>query len=627
MKGKRVITSTLAVLPLAIAVAAVIPPSEGKELIAVNAQTNGADFRNDVIKYELSEPLANNPNTFECRILIEKDVEGEVGNIFSNEIKIDTPTVSYSVTHKGNLRVNWNNYEKNLVFENYDLRTGEWEHVSVVRNPSEGSFEMYVDGVSVQKITQGAGSDIEEFYMEHCIGADQQVAYAPKVPFHGKIAQVTIYSETLSAGEIMRDYKNGGAISGQTRENLIFNGILQTSSVVVEDNSIYQNDAYLASNDFFFEGETFETKDYTLAILPDMQVMTNHHQPALDTISSYIVENAAEKKIAATISVGDMTDGIANGKDWDRQYNKISAVMEKIGTVTPYVVCAGNHDYDNECSTDHSLTHMNNAFPISEISQWDCWGGSQDPDNIINAYYLFELSGVKYLIFSIDFGPSDDTIEWGKRITEQYPDHRIIVVTHGHLAPDGQYTSHAGYGFFNKTSVNEPIEVWDKWLRHYPNIFMTLSGHVLGDSITLEETVGDHGNVVANFMLNGQWALVSNGIEAFVGLFNFDEQNQRIYINYLSTIHKQLYDFHNQFVYSFKGKTPLTSTYYEEAAAEEISREQTLKALAEGAGIFGEVLPEGEKPVSLGLILGVGAIAATAGIVTAVAVKRRRKDQ
>ena len=155
-----------------------------------------------------------------------------------------------------------------------------------------------------------------------------------------------------------------------------------------------------------------------------------------------------------------------------------------MGTVAPYIAIPGNHDYDTECTKDHEVTHFDGALPISEISQWSCWGGSFSDGSVVNAYYLFEFCGVKYIIFGLDFGPSDAVLEWCCDITEKYPDRRLIAVTHGYLTGDRRPEAHGldvaptNYGWYGKTSVNDAVDMWDKWLKKYPNVFMTISGHV-----------------------------------------------------------------------------------------------------------------------------------------------------
>lgn len=89
------------------------------------AAAHGADFRSGIIKYILDEPLIEDPNTFESWIKVEEDAEGEIGVIFGNGSVSDTPSVEYAVNAEGQLTVNWNNYERYIVFDKTDVRTGE----------------------------------------------------------------------------------------------------------------------------------------------------------------------------------------------------------------------------------------------------------------------------------------------------------------------------------------------------------------------------------------------------------------------------------------------------------------------------------------------------------------------
>lgn len=531
-------------------------------------EEQGADFRSGIIKYILEDPLLEVPNTFESWIFVEEDAEGTIGCIFGNNSTQNTPSIAYSVNSEGQITVNWNNYERYIVFDQTDVRNGQWTFVSVVRKADSGAFECYINGELCQTVYGGAGSSRLKFYRRHCIGGDFNNQTNTKKPFYGKIRQVTLYSDALNQAEIDRDRKNGDVIGRDTRDDLLFNVRLNQSATVLEDTSLYGNDAYLGSNDYYYDGELFPVYDYTLAVIPDMQMLTNHYQKALPSLFDYLLENKDGRKIGAAITVGDITDGITNGKDWDRQYNKLEEQFSRLDGEVPYIITPGNHDYDNECKTDHSLTHLNGAFPMEKISAFPYWGGSFEEDNIINSYYLFEFSGVKYIIFSIDFGPSDDVLEWCCDITEQYPDRRVVVTTHGFLSPEGQLlaegvsASPSSYGWNGKTSINDADEMWDKWLRKYPNIFMLVCGHVSNEDITVRELIGDSGNVVGTFMVNAQSIVMNAGLDSLLAMFNFDEKNQKIYINYYSTVHDKLYNFQNQFVYDFYGNTDLLSSVY-----------------------------------------------------------------
>lgn len=562
--------------------------------IKVNAaKSYGVDFSSGVIKYALSDRLYESPNTFEAIIKIDKNAEGEAGNIFSNELKSKTPMLSYSVNSYGNLHVNWNSYEKNFDFDKVDLRTGKYEHIAVVRYTDRGVFALYVNGSLKQEVACGTGSELNKIQKQHAIGGDW-FNNAEKRPFKGFIKQVTLYSSALTAPEVKNDYDFAGDISYKTRSNLMFNVYLALGKTVLKDTSMYRNNAYMATNDLYFEGDLFETQDYTLAVLPDLQMLTNHYQSTLHCSFDYLINNKQSKKIEFAISTGDITDGYTNGRNWERQYPLVASQFERLKAEAnlPYAAIPGNHDYDNECRQDHSVTEFNKVFQPEKYTVWDEWGGSYSPDSIVNAYYLVTMGGVDYIIFALDFGPSDDVLDWCCQITERYPDRRLIVTTHGFLNPDGYFIATGteaptDYGWNGKTSVNNPDRMWEKWLKKYSNVFMVISGHVFVDDIVQREFVGDNGNVVSCFLINQQSIIMNDGLDGLLGMFTFDEKNMLCYVNYVSSVTDKMYNYQNQFVWDFKDNTSILSkTYYPDGVVsgtmKTSSREHILNAFVYG---------------------------------------------
>ena len=596
------------------------------------AEGAGVDFRNGITKYILDDVLLEAPNTIESVIKIDKNVTGEIGNIFSNgSMAGSTHTVGLEVNADGYLCLEWNCYEKYVIFDGCDLRNGEWTHIAVVRDKAKNGFTYYVNGEYVQTVNCGVGSDIPEFYMEHAIGGDHYSRQKDKRPFNGSIKQLTLYSDALTAGEVSRDYLNGDAISYQNRSDLLLNVVLSPASVVAYDTSMYKNHAYLSSNDYFYEDELFEAKDYTFSIVPDLQMITLFYPQMVGTLPNYLINKQAEQKIKAVFTVGDLTNGVhSQGSSFDKQYKTIANEFAKLDGYMPYMFVPGNHDYDDECKTNRNLTYLNKYLKIDKISQWKEWGGSFSDESVINAYYKLEFEGVKYLVFALDFGPSDEVLEWCCEVTEQHPDYRVILLTHGFLKPDGRLAESdpETYGFANYVDVNCGAKIWDKWLKKYPNVFMTFCGHVISDDIMVEETVGDNGNVVANFLINAQGLIMNDGLESLVALFNFDEANQLVYINYVSTIQDKLYNFQNQFVYDFKGNTTLTSTKY--ASGESTytpTRVEMLTSMVNRTNLFGAKISvdTNQATVDSGVLITLAScIFAVAGVATLVFVKKRK---
>lgn len=619
-------------------------------LVANAASEGGVDFRSGVIKYALTNRFSETPNTFEATIKIDADQTGDIGNIFGNEMKERTPTVGYAVNSQGQLTVNWNSYEKNFAFDKVDLRNGKYTHVAVVRYADKGTFALYVNGELAQEVAHGAGADVWQFQRPHCIGGDWY-ADIPKRPFKGYIKQVTVYSRALGAKEVADDYNQSGSISYRTRQGLMFNAVLSLSGVttdgfgntlfVARDTSMYANDAYLANNDYFFEADTFDTQDYTFAVLPDLQLLNNHYQRALRYPFDYVIDNAESKKIVATFATGDITDGYSNhGGVWGNQYPVVAAQFERLRDEAgiTYLATPGNHDYDNECREDHSLTLYDEVFPIEQYRQWSEWGGSFSDDSIVNAYYLVSYCGVDYLFFCLDFGPSDDVLNWCCQITEKYPERRVVVVTHGFLNPDSNFIcpgtfAPSDYGWASKISVNDPEQMWDKWLKKYSNIFMVICGHVSCDDIVLREYVGDNGNVVGCFLLNMQALLLNEALEGMVGLFSFDERNMQCYINYVSSIQKgsagknKLYDMQSQFVWDYSQNTDIVSkNYFPDGVKKGIKPVDRVQLLKQMAGV--DLAKEADRETNNVVAVVVGVVVAVvvgAACVVCFVAKRRWK--
>ena len=195
--------------------------------LTANAETYGVDFRNGVIKYMLTDRLPYAPETFEASIWIEEGVQGpeqDIGSIFSNEMRtMDGTLYAVEVNRDGYVCLNWNEYERFVIFDAVDVRQSRWVHIAVVRNKAAQCFELYIDGALAQTVELDVGTDIEGFLFNHVIGGDRHLNNSPSRYYEGKIRQVTAYSRALTAAEIARDFNNPNNIKGATRQSLILN--------------------------------------------------------------------------------------------------------------------------------------------------------------------------------------------------------------------------------------------------------------------------------------------------------------------------------------------------------------------------------------------------------------------
>jgi len=570
---------------------------------AESYETNeGVDFRNGKIKYSLTKAFDDNLNTFEAVIKIEKgESANTLGYVISNVSRTNTLTYAVEVNAHGHAIVHWNSFQKSVEFDRIDLRNGKWTHIAIVRQKQTNSFAFYVNGELMQVINGGVGDDATEYTLKHAIGGDWNTQTATHHNFLGKIKQITIYNRELSQSDILLDYNNLSNISYSTRTGLLFNAILVKGETAY-DTSAYRNNATIATNDYYFNGELFKKHDYSLAIIPDTQCIVNHFETSIKYPFNFIINNKEKKNIELVFALGDVTDGYSNnGGKWSNgsgstaqsrdQYHLIGAQYERLWSEAsiPSFAVPGNHDYDNEChsgitqsGTDgpgpaefpggikgHAVTLFDKEFKDTTLSYFAGNRVEQfKSSSIVNTCFFTEYSGIKYMFFALDFGPSDEVIEWAANLTEANPDHRVIVATHGFMNADGDFLRlgdsgvPSAYSFSNDVKINNPQDMWDKWLKKYPNVFMTFSGHVNCDEILYKESVGDCGNIVTNFLIDGQGGVMNDGLLGLVALLDFDESEGKCYINYFDGISNKFYNVQNQFVYDFSKNTTLLSNEF-----------------------------------------------------------------
>ena len=112
----------------------------------------------------------------------------------------------------------------------------------------------------------------------------------------------------------------------------------------------------------------------------------------------------------------------------------------------PYSLTAGNHDQGAGGSAGaHTTTGMDNYYsPEHQAEISDTFGGVYDmePDRAPNNYHTFTApDGTKWLVLSIEFGPSDDVLRWGKEVIEAHLDHRVMLTTHAYMNWGGRHDS------------------------------------------------------------------------------------------------------------------------------------------------------------------------------------------
>ena len=222
--------------------------------------------------------------------------------------------------------------------------------------------------------------------------------------------------------------------------------------------------------------------------------------------------------------------------------------------VVPYALAVGNHDGPYTSQSDTAL--FNQYFPLSQFQNLPTFGGVFESNRMDNCYHLFSAGGVDWLVFSLEFGPRNEVLVWANQVAANYPNRRVMVVTHTHIYSDntlhGSSTNHLWMPIKDYGRANDGTDVWEKFLRHHANMGFVFNGHVLNSGTGRLVGVGDYGNQVFQMLANYQMNMLGGaGYLRIVQFFpDQDKMSVKTYTPYLDS---WLTDTNNQFTYTNLG--------------------------------------------------------------------------
>jgi len=413
--------------------------------------------------------------------------------------------------------------------------------------------------------------------------------------FTGTIYSAGIFSDVRAGYEIAAD-KNG--MPQNDSDLLAWYNTNELSGGVIPDKSGKGYDLAVRS-DWLNERTTpLQDYAYSFAIVGDTQVITRDEavmyvDPPENTeknttysadfnghfskIYDYIVGNQESKNIQFAFHMGDVTDWNYYF-EWDLAMQHISKMDGKI----PYNIIRGNHDNAKTLTERWSMDKF-----VSNIANGEEYGTFDG--NTLNTYQTITVGKIKYLMLTLDFGAGKAMIEWANKVVEAHPYHNVIVSTHSYLRPDGTYVDYLGdptnlndcsgsnynpgriFGMGSSMNYDYRLKahkdggtdylhqdasyMWNNLIKKHENIVMVLCGHEISDYILNVEAVGDHGNKIAQVLIDPQGLdrdlqAAGQGHAGLVAMFYFSEDGRNVQVEYYSTIRQQYYKADN--IYSFE---------------------------------------------------------------------------
>ena len=278
--------------------------------------------------------------------------------------------------------------------------------------------------------------------------------------------------------------------------------------------------------------------DFSIAAISDLHYAHYYHGQQQDIYydsMKWIVQNAEKEKIKMAVQLGDATNG-NRLSEW-QTVRKGYDILKDGGVA--YTGIIGNHDYGN----GKNPLAFNTYLPFAEETAINpYYGGAMKKDHIENAYYLFEVNGVKYMILNLECYPESSTLSWADSVVKEYSDYNVILFTHSYLdVRDGKIgytheTEALAAGFTGES-------VWEGLVKTNSNIIMTVSAHNFNSGkLALYTNTNDAGKTVYQYLVpDPQDYEATHGAMGFVCLIRFYDLGQSVKCEYVATRYDKVF--------------------------------------------------------------------------------------
>lgn len=218
---------------------------------------------------------------------------------------------------------------------------------------------------------------------------------------------------------------------------------------------------------------TDNQRPFSLVMLPDTQRYSEKRPDLFFAQTNWIKQNRDQENIVFVTHVGDL---VQNRSKKPAEWKVADEAMAVLDGVVPYGVAIGNHDYDsdNGVQTGVATMYLQHFNPEKRFKGRPWYGGASP--NGLNSCQLFSGEGTDFVILHLEVNAPDDALAWAKGVLARHPTRSAIVAIHTYIRHKD------GVGRETKREYrkegNSGEEMWEKFVRRSPQVFMVLCGHV-----------------------------------------------------------------------------------------------------------------------------------------------------
>ena len=261
-----------------------------------------------------------------------------------------------------------------------------------------------------------------------------------------------------------------------------------------------------------------ESNEFTLVVLPDTQRYALYFPKIFHQQTRWIRENSEKLNTKFVVHVGDVVD-----ERTDQEWFVADRAFAELDGNVPYLVVPGNHDIEKDANgrSSRNTTKYNAVFSPHRFAGKPWYGGHKGVTSD-NSFAYFEAAGQKFMVLGLEYGPSDETLDWADTLIGNHGDnHQVILVTHAYMYDDDTRLGPGDRWSPKKSDPgwNDGEDIWKKLVSRRDNVFMVLSGHVKGDGTGLLISRSNDGAPVIQMLANYQF--LEHGGQGWLRILHF----------------------------------------------------------------------------------------------------------
>jgi 3',5'-cyclic AMP phosphodiesterase CpdA len=313
---------------------------------------------------------------------------------------------------------------------------------------------------------------------------------------------------------------------------------------------------------------------FTIAVLPDTQYYSEKYPAIFDQQAQWIVDNAKAQHIVFVSQVGDLVEDYNVDTEWMNAQHSIG-IIRNAGI--PYSVIPGNHDLNFSAG---DTTYYDKYFPYTDFTSYSWYGSGHyppqngapspnyPPNSNASNYETFSAMGQHFVILNLactkDVLVNPGLYAWANDVLYHYSNYKAIVVTHGYIDTDGDYTDMSNVSGY---------EIWSNIVNVNSNVVAVICGHIYGACHT--SVTGEYGNTIENLLFDSQGD--PNGGDGWLRLYKFYPKLNEVsavtyspYLNQYDTSAQGEFDFNLNMIKTSKLSPNISNTVVQEPTTSQL---------------------------------------------------------